>query len=585
MTLQAVKEVSGRVIGGGHQPGPQPATEPKHASVSPFTAKSPHGQLQALEHMFDSLPERQPKGLQPSPGGPEYYPKGNAGQDAFRGPIPARQGNHSFRLSFSPTGIPAVEPLHDAEFETQQHVAQTAHEASQSDRSASTARNSTDLHEHSAMKAEANCVRPEVASARAEATADDHKADAASSAGSEPSKCQVASGTGIADHMCTAAAALPVTTRQASASTAASNSPAVAPTAISEAQVTGSSAAHAVGSPIQRSELTALPNRPCSTDGAALASAGTAERGRTAEPKYASSPPLQGRSVQLPSTEEHSEMRNSHVEDAGQSGVVGTADSAAGAASICGQDTSHLPANQRNHCWAQPAVPEVQTPTSDPAQRLDASQACSLSCSQSASSLSHPSQSLLPPSTPMLAWLNALGTPGSVPEPTQTPLPSIASAPLSLPAPSAPLASLASPKLSGKTAPPVAVGTSPSAARTGSQSDAHHALLQAKPGLSSTAASFLPAHVARPGSSQVTPGALSSIASSGAVPKEATPGEPVGQAGSLLGKPLSKVVLNQATPDVRPKQATPAMGLPTGLSGLTTPPSAAEMHRYACVTP
>ena len=583
--MQAVKEVSGRVIGGGHQPGPQAATQPKHASVSPFTAKSPHGQLQALEHMFDSLPERQPKGLHSSPGGPEYHPKGNAGQDAFRGPIPARQGTHSFRLSFSPTGIPAVEPLHDADLETQQHVAQTAHGASQPDCGATTARNSTDVREHSAVKAEANCVRPENASARAEDTADDHKADAASSAGSQPSKCQVASGTGTSDHKRTAAAALPVTSPQASASAADGNSPAAAPTAISEAQVMGLSEAHAVGSPIQRSELTALPNMPGSTDGAALASAGTAERGRSAKPKYAFSPPLQGRNVQLPSTEEHSEMRNSHVEKAGQSGVAGAAHSATRAAAMDSPDTSNLLADQLNHCRALPAVPEVQTPTADPAQRLDASQASSLSYSQSASSLSHPSQSLLPPSTPMLAWLNALGTPGSAPALTQTPLPSIASIPLSLPAPSAPLAHQASAKLSGYTAPPVAVGTSLSAARTGSQSDAHHALLQAGPGVSLTAASAPPAQVTAAGSTEMTPDTLPNSASSGAVPKEATPGSLPRQAGSLLGKTTTKPMLNQATPDVRPKQATPAMGLPTGLSGLTTPPSAAEMHRYACVTP
>lgn len=582
--MQAVKGASGSVVGGGHQPGAQAATQPKHASVSPFTAKSPHGQLQALEHMFESLPERQPKGVQRSPRGPECYPKGNAGQQALRGPVPAHHGTHSFRLSFSPTGIPAVEPLHDAEIETQQHVAQTAHGASQSDRCATTARNSSDVHEHSAVKAEKHCVGPEKASARPEDIAGDHKADAVLSAGSQPSKPQVASGTGTTDSKCPAAAALPVTSPQASSSVAASNSPKALPTAISEAQVMMSGAAHAVGSPIQRSEPTALPNMPCSTDSASSASAHAAERGRTTEPECSSLPSVQGYEVQLPSTEVHSEILNSHVEDTGQSGVAGAAVSATRAAGMDSPDTSNLLADQLNHCRALPAVPKVQTPTADPAQRLDASQASGLSCSQSASSLSHPSQSLLPPSTPMLAWLNALGTPGSVPEPTQTPLPSIASTPLSLPAPSAPLASQSSPKMSGYTAPPVAVGTPPSAARAGSQSDAHHALLQAGPGVSSTAASSLPAHSAAAGSARVTPGALPPSVSSGQMPHEATPGSLSRQAGSLLRKPLSQSVLSQATPDVRPKQATHAMGLPTGLSGLTTPPSAAEMHRYACVT-
>ena len=89
-------------------------------------------------------------------------------------------------------------------------------------------------------------------------------------------------------------------------------------------------------------------------------------------------------------------------------------------------------------------------------------------------------------------------------------------------------------------------------------------------------------------SDQATPGPLPHQAMLGrladqemleVLPEQATPGPFPAQATPMPASAMIPGKSVQATPHGWPRRATPHMGLPTGLSGLTTPASAAEMHR------
>lgn len=199
----------------------------------------------------------------------------------------------------------------------------------------------------------------------------------------------------------------------------------------------------------------------------------------------------------------------------------------------------------------QEAPAHASTPVAgDAGLRLQSDTPCEAPCSM-----------LPPPSTPMLAWLDALGTPGS-----------------SL------LSAGSQPSLGGQGVAAAHEVHVPFGSAVQAQMDKSR--LQASPEPPSEA---LPDVVSSPvvldkacadlphlssSSLPLPTDALSDKASSvsRAVPDQAT------QATPML--PCNSQSVVQGTPHGWPRRATPHMGPPTGLSGLTTPASAAEMHRY-----
>lgn len=171
------------------------------------------------------------------------------------------------------------------------------------------------------------------------------------------------------------------------------------------------------------------------------------------------------------------------------------------------------------------------------------------------SSVCDPLYTLKQPSTPMLAWLNALGTSGSQPE--MTPWPTSPPERLPIQATSALLADTL--PVGDADAVP-----SPEAALL-------HAITSDKADLEAK----------EPVLAETGSTTLLGQAMLHALPSQATPVMRPDRAPISL---TTYALPDQATPAAWVKQATPAMGLPTGFSGLTTPASAAEMHRYChCV--
>lgn len=251
--------------------------------------------------------------------------------------------------------------------------------------------------------------------------------------------------------------------------------------------------------------------------------------------------------------------------------------SASASATTNRPEAALLLADQSERYEASAPVSQAQTLAAqlpDNTSSLSAAgQAADLSGSHSSSSLLHSSQSLRPPSTPMLAWLNALASPGSAAVPEQTPLLSAPASPLPPQVPPMPLPDQATPKLSHQAAPAASLAR----ARAQAGNLTPHPLLPANQIISPMGATLLRPQAVETCSAQTSPGVVSN---------QATPDDPVaGQAGLLSAVSSSRAAAGQATPDAWPRQATPALGLSTGLSGLTTPPSAAKMHRYAAVLP
>ena len=540
------------------QSGSIAALQPRHSAVSPFGAKSPHGQLQALEHMLQSLPQRHPKG-----------PAATS-----RAPTPAPTSiQPSFRLSFSPTGIPSVNPAPSPELriQTQQKTEGTAHGVAESKHKAASVEDCTAADERDFVNAGDDCAWPET---RSLVGADEREA---CSAEDQPSEAQLAS---EPKDDSWAASNPHDTASQASANAVASNSSGVhvRASAVSKAQVVISSEADAV-SELAKHIQPALGNPvncsgSSSTAGSSVRTVDAAMHGSTVASEHTLSQPGQEPRAQPPAGISGPAVTHP---GAGEAGSMHAAASATAFASRNGQEKVLLLTDQ-SECY-EVSAPASQAQTlaaqlSDNTSGLSAAgQAAKFPGSHGSSSLSHSSHSLLPPSTPMLAWLNALASPGSAAVPEQTPLLSTPASPLPPQASVMPMPDQATPKLSHQAAP----AASPAHARIQAGNLTPHALLQAN-----QITSLMGVTVLRPQAVET----CSDRTSTGVVPNQATPdGLVPGQTCLLSAVSSSRAAADQATPDAWPRQATPALGLPTGLSGLTTPPSAAEMHRYAALLP
>ena len=212
---------------------------------------------------------------------------------------------------------------------------------------------------------------------------------------------------------------------------------------------------------------------------------------------------------------------------------------------------------------------------------------------------------LLPPSTPMLAWLAALATPKSESEVLTKQTLGNGRAPLALANESTPSLLAACPTASSVAASCI-VPLLPASEPSG---DA--AVPPARTDADASSQNHTPVELTTPSpcSTQTAPASVSDQTAFASLPEQATPAALPNQASPVqaltdvqspqatpasVPKQASALVPNQAspvwaltgsqtlqaTPAVQPKHATPHMGPPTGLSGLTTPASAAEMHRW-----
>ena len=541
------------------QSGSIAASQPRHRAVSPFSAKSPHGQLQALEHMLQSLPQR--------------HPKAPAGQATSRAPTPAPQSiQPSFRLSFSPTGIPSVNPAQSPELhiQTQQNTEEPARGVAESEHKAASVEDCTAADEHDSGNAREDCAWPETRSAMGA----DNEPEACS-AEDQPSDAELASNP--TDNSW--AASKPQDTAfQATANAVASNRPCVharpSAAAVDKPQTVVSCETDAVSELARHFQPALVDTVNCSSSssssiaGSSTATVDAAMHGSTTASERTLSQPRQDQAVH-PSSDPAGSKAPAITNGAdSESGSMYAAVSAPASATTNGLEAVLLLADQSERYEASAPVSQAQTL----AAQLSGNRGgllTDLSGSHSSSSLSHPSQSLLPPSTPMLAWLNALATPGSAAVPEPTPLLSTPASPLPPQASSMPVPYQATPKLSHQAAP--AASLAHTRIQTGNLTP--DPLLQAQQITSPMGATLL-----RP----QAPETCSAQTSTGAVPNQAKPDDPVpGQIGLFSAVSSTGAAADQATPDAWPRQATPALGLSTGLSGLTSPPSAAEMHRYA----
>lgn len=219
----------------------------------------------------------------------------------------------------------------------------------------------------------------------------------------------------------------------------------------------------------------------------------------------------------------------------------------------------------------QEAPAHACTPVAgDAAHRLRSDTPCEAPCS------------ILPsPSTPMLAWLDALSTPASSSLLSAGSQPSLggqggaAAHEVHVPFGSAVQAHMDKCRLEASPEPPSEavpdVLSSPVVLAKVCTDPPHLSSSSSATDALSEKASSVPRAVP----DQAMPGALPSQATPGPVPRQATPGPlptPILQGNTQNGV--------QGTPRGWPRRATPHMGPHTGLSGLTTPASAAEMHRY-----
>lgn len=204
----------------------------------------------------------------------------------------------------------------------------------------------------------------------------------------------------------------------------------------------------------------------------------------------------------------------------------------------------------------------------DPLVQSGADQSKAQSCTPSGLP---PHPMLPPPSTPMLAWLDALSTPESTllvtPDPPGGGVATAGSEHLLLGSTARALGNESAPGLLAASPEAVPEALRPVGASPPPLTDACSELLpQSGPTLlpppnAVSGKGAIAVAVTDPGPDQAAPGP---------VPHQATPAVAESYHRSL-----------PATPGGWPRQATPHLGPPTGLSGLTTPASAAEMHRYA----
>jgi len=526
----------------------QTQSQTKEDRASPFSSRSPHGQLRALEHMFQSLPQRLTKQPSASPAtmgladaslsshGMQHVPQsmqsGERGciqgigtqpdlrdSQISRSPSPSigkPYSHDAFRLSFSPTGIPSAESALPQQAPISSTQAQ--HSSTQSDHKA----------------AEAHEFEPQLAAFdEAEQT----------SAEAECSPAELASGTGAPDQALVMDAVSPSTAVVAGKASAALND-----AVESLKAVPSDTSQDAVAAETDASEGLALSTPKVSLQDLAVSSDSKADvpmaladaasdgdsSGVYTAPKGATlhSPQIQPVLLQPGQTD-----TASSAEDLAVRGppAVSATEAASAAAQAADMPSTAQPGENgllNTQTDADKLLAQHTEQLDDPS---GAEHAADLPSPHEAlpTSLPHPSLSLPLPSTPMLAWLNALSTPGSGAMPARTPLPSSSPEPLLDQAPSALLTTdvpLPRQIASQASTPP---DSTPSAA----------------PSL-------------KPPSTDVD--AVVGPAGSGATAKHAGSG----------------VSPNQATPEVWLRRAAPAMGLPTGLSGLTTPASAVEMHRY-----
>lgn len=505
---------------------------------------------------------------------PQRHPKAPAAPFTTRAPTPASQSiQSSFRLSFSPTGIPSVNLAQSPELQnqTQQKTEEAARAVAQAEHKAASAEDSTAADERDSVSARKNCAWPETRSAMG--------ALEACSAEDQPGEAQLASSP--ADDSW-AASKPHDTALQASADAVASHRsgmPARASAAaVSKAWGAASCEADAVSKLARHIQPALVDTVQCSsssrTAGSSMETVDAAMHGSTIVSEQTLSQPGQEQGCQPPA----GILGPAVTHPAGEAGSMHAAASATASATTNRPEAVLLQAHQTEGYEALSPVSQAQTLAAQPSDNTSglsaAGQAADLSGSHSSSSLegklSHPSHSLLPPSTPMLAWLNALASPGSAAVPEQTPLLSTPASPQPPEMSPMPLPDQATPKLSHQ----AASAASPVHARIQTGSLTPHPLLKADQIISPMGATLLRPQVGEICSAQT---------SLGAVPNQATSAP--GQTGLLSGVLSSRAAADQATPDAWPRQATPALGLSTGLSRLTTPPSAAEMHRYAAVLP
>ena len=513
---------------------------------------------------------------------PQRHPKAPAAPATSRAPTSAPQSiQPSFRLSFSPNGIPLINPAQSPllQFQTQQKTEEAARGVAEAEYKAASAEDSTTADERESGNAGETSAWPETRSTMGV----DNEPEACS-AEDQPSKAQLASTP--TDDSWAASTEPQDTASQASANAVASNRSGMrarpSAAAVSKAPVASSCQADAVSMLARHSQPALVDTVQCSsssrTAGSSMETVDAATHGSTTVSEHTLSQPGQEQGVQPPAG-----ILNPAVAHpgAGEAGSMRGAATATAAATTNRPEAVLLQAHQSERYEALAPVFQAQTlaaQLSDNADRLSAAgQAADLSGSHGSSSLkgklSHPSHSLLPPSTPTLAWLNALASPGSAAVPEQTPLLSAPASPLLPQASIMPLPDQATPKLSHQAAPAASLAH----ARAQAGNLTTHPLLPTNQITSPMGATLLHPQAVE---------TCSARTSSGAVPNQATPEDPVaGQAGLLSAVSSSRAAAGQATPDAWPRQATPALGLSTGLSGLTTPPSAAEMHRYAAVLP
>jgi hypothetical protein len=508
---------------------------------------------------------------------PQRHPKAPAAPATSRAATPAPQTIHSsFRLSFSPTGIPSVNLAQSPELfiQTQQKTEETARGIGESEHKAASAEDCTAADEGASVSAGVTFAWSET---RPVMGADNEPE--AYSAEDQLTKAQLASEP-IDDSW--AASKPHDTASQAFAHAVASDRPDVraraSAAAVSKARVASSCDADAVSELAGHSQPALVNTVNCSSSsriaGSSMETVGAAMHGSTVASEHTLSQPGQEQGVQplaglLGPAVTHP--------GGGEAGSMHAAASASASATTNRPEAALLRAHQSKRYEASPPVSQAQTlaaQLSDNTRGLSAAgQAADLSSSHSSSSLLHSSQSLRPPSSPMLAWLNALASPGSAAVPEQTPLLSMPASPLPPQVPPMPLPDQATLKLSHQTAP----AASPAHARIQASNLTPHPLLQINQITSPMGVTLLHPQAVE---------TCSARTSTGVVSNQATPDDPVpGQTGVLSAVSSSRAAAGQATPDAWPRQATPALGLSTGLSGLTTPPSAAEMHRYAAVLP
>ena len=572
-----------------------PMQPSKPAALSPFSGKSPHGQLQLLENMFQALPQRHAKrphqshaapaaastdhhavltqssSLSQACMGPSHcnsdshqpHAESMALREALGKPQGATQegdflvkqpdggttphNHHAFRLSFSPTGIPTVEP----------------------DRHLGSQAPLLELPQHQGSKAA--LVEPDQGPQARPREPDHHLCTQAASLAPDSVTHNLACpASGTASEVCqsSGSTAGPIAKPKAIAGTTAPGGLCRFGAASVECSITGKGGdgrdpmVQAEARQLQQQLSKPLPAGADSFRHQAVSTESEVEA-QVEDVAVATGSPAQ---LELP-----------HAAQASTPAIQPAAQSAAESAPL----TADTVTQAMLEAHTQASVPVA----GDVEGRLQ-------SCTPGGA----PCPGGLPsPSTPMLAWLDALGTPGTtllsdVFKPSRcgkgvdsareehAPPGSAAHA---LMDESTPGRLAASPE-----APPEAVlhavlsPVVPAKACTDTPPLSSSSLPLLTDALSGTASS-----VPRPVPDEATPGPLPHQAEPGPWPDQEVPEPDQAMPGQLPHQatpvPASNPSRNNvpATPHGWSRRAAPPMGPPTGLSGLTTPASAAEMHR------